>query len=87
METHDFCEICGAPATAASIDSKEGEPVKGKDGRLWATWKKDGAAHFRCDAHPHYPIITWDDGTQMVMLAGGMDLIATPALLKAIGHS
>jgi hypothetical protein len=49
------CEKCGAPSVRVTRDLKEGEPVRGKDGRLWATWEDNGPWHYRCELHPRYP--------------------------------
>jgi len=51
MNKRPPCIICGQPATNGSQDVREIEPVRDKDGVLWANWIGLGF-RYGCDKHP-----------------------------------
>lgn len=50
-----LCELCPSPATSVIMDLRETDPVADAQGRLWATFAREGDPHPLCDVHqrPH----------------------------------
>ena len=65
QETPEFppCEICGKPSVGWGRDLQETEPVEGKDGQMWATWKPLGEPHWHCQEHEYKPKSKFLDDT------------------------
>lgn len=60
------CDICGAGATNSARDIKEGSPVEGRDGTLWATWEPVGKVKYGCEKHPTHSVITGPSASLVV---------------------
>lgn len=62
------CDVCGAPATNSANDHREIEPIKGRDGRLWANWEIIGETKFGCDKHPAQSIIYGESAGKVISM-------------------
>lgn len=51
-ETVPTCDECDREATQGAQDLKEGDPVEGPDGKIWATWEPFFDVRWGCEEHP-----------------------------------
>jgi len=58
-----LCEVCGNPSTGWARDMHEIEPIRGKDGQMWANWRGDDVEHWRCDEHEYKSVSYFLDGS------------------------
>ncbi len=48
------CDHCNKAAIAVTVDVHEGQPVVGRDGKMYATFRP-GAVHYYCRDHYKHP--------------------------------